>query len=96
MYAYSYILSPETCPRPTVLLVQSGSAKLLMVASSCKEAVNMLEALERGVHGVVLHTQSPSEVRLGGYQLLIMHGTHACRRAVSQEQWCCTPSPPLR
>ena len=36
-----------------------------MVASSCKEAVDMLEALERGVHGVLLHTQSPAEVSTG-------------------------------
>ena len=33
-----------------------------MVASSCKEAVNMLEALEKGVHGVLLRTQAASEV----------------------------------
>ena len=47
--------------------VQSGTGKLLMVASSCKEAVNMLEALEKGVHGVLLHTQSPAEVSAGRF-----------------------------
>ena len=42
--------------------MQGSAAKLLMFVSSSAEAVSVLEALETGVHGVILETESSQEV----------------------------------
>ena len=50
----------------TAHAVQGKAAKLLMYASSSAEAISMLEALEHGVHGIILETGSPSQVTCAG------------------------------